>query len=64
MNLAEALRVMACHAAGPGSGRELTHEALRKILSELDRADFHLPSRHRAIVVHELPFLELERRAR
>lgn len=64
VNLAEALRVMACHAAGPGSGRELTHEALRKILSELDRADFHLPSRHRAIVVHELPFLELERRAR
>ncbi len=64
LSLAEALRVMACRAAGPVTGRELTHEALRAILAELDRADFHLPCRHRSVVVHEVPLLELQRRAR
>ncbi len=63
LSLAEALRVMACHAAGP-SGNELSADALKAVLRELDAVDFHVPCRHRTVVVHEVPLLELERRAR
>jgi DNA mismatch repair protein MutL len=61
--LAEALRVMACHAAG-AVGQELSADALKATLRELDKVDFHVPCRHRTVVVHEVPLLELERRAR
>jgi DNA mismatch repair protein MutL len=61
--LAEALRVMACHAAGPAS-QELSADALKAVLRELDGVDFHVPCKHRTVVVHDVPLLELERRAR
>jgi DNA mismatch repair protein MutL len=61
--LAEALRVLACHAAGP-PGSELSADSLKAVLRELDKVDFEVPCRHRHVVVHEVPFLELERRAR
>ncbi|MDY7227909.1 DNA mismatch repair endonuclease MutL [Hyalangium rubrum] len=63
VGLAEALRVMACHAAqGPAS--KLTDAQLRALLGELDGADFHPTCRHGTVVVLEMPLLELERRAR
>ncbi|MBN1207940.1 MAG: DNA mismatch repair endonuclease MutL [Myxococcaceae bacterium] len=63
VGLAEALRVMACHAA-QGSADKLTDAQLRGLLAELDRADFHPTCRHGTVVVLEMPLLELERRAR
>ncbi len=61
--LAEALRVMACHAARSSDG-SLTDAKLRALLGELDRADFHPACLHGTVVVLEMPLLELERRAR
>jgi len=63
VELAEALRVMACHAAQV-SADKLTDAQLRALLGELDRADFHPTCRHGTVVVLEMPLLELERRAR
>ncbi len=61
--LAEALRVMACHAARCAD-TTLTDAQLRALLGELDRADFHPACLHGTVVVLEMPLLELERRAR
>ncbi|EAU65785.1 DNA mismatch repair protein MutL [Stigmatella aurantiaca DW4/3-1] len=63
VGLAEALRVMACHAAQTASDK-LTDAQLRALLGELDAADFHPTCRHGTVVVLEMPLLELERRAR
>jgi DNA mismatch repair protein MutL len=63
VGLAEALRVMACHAARTSSDR-LTDAQLRALLGELDAADFHPTCKHGTVVVLEMPLLELERRAR
>ncbi len=63
VGLAEALRVMACHAA-QASADKLTDAQLRALLGELDAADFHPTCRHGTVVVLEMPLLELERRAR
>ncbi|HYI01074.1 DNA mismatch repair endonuclease MutL, partial [Hyalangium sp.] len=63
VELAEALRVMACHAAQASSDK-LTDAQLRALLGELDKADFHPTCRHGTVVVLEMPLLELERRAR
>ncbi len=63
VELAEALRVMACHAAQISAGR-LTDAQLRALLGELDAADFHPTCRHGTVVVLEVPLLELERRTR
>lgn len=54
------LRMMACHAARAGEG-QISPEWL---LPQLDRADFALSARHGAVVLAELPFLELERRSK
>jgi DNA mismatch repair protein MutL len=62
-SLAEALRVMACHAAWPAAA-SLSDAQLRALLGELDRADFHPACLHGTVVVLEMPLLELERRAR
>ncbi len=64
VSLAEAVRVMACHAARRASATPLTDAQLRALLGELDRADFHPPCIHGTVVVLEMPLLELERRAR
>lgn len=63
VGLAEALRVMACHAAQVAADK-LTDAQLRALLGELDAADFHPTCRHGTVVVLEMPLLELERRAR
>lgn len=63
VSLAEALRVMACHAARAADD-SLSDAKLRALLGELDRADFHPPCLHGTVVVLEMPLLELERRAR
>ncbi|XXF75003.1 DNA mismatch repair endonuclease MutL [Myxococcaceae bacterium GXIMD 01537] len=63
VTLAEALRVMACHAARTADA-SLTDAQLRALLGELDRADFHPTCLHGTVVVLEMPLLELERRAR
>jgi DNA mismatch repair protein MutL len=63
VGLAEALRVMACHAART-SADKLTDAQLRALLGELDAADFHPTCKHGTVVVLEMPLLELERRAR
>jgi DNA mismatch repair protein MutL len=63
VGLAEALRVMACHAAQSVADK-LTDAQLRALLGELDQADFHPTCRHGTVVVLEMPLLELERRAR
>jgi DNA mismatch repair protein MutL len=63
VGLAEALRVMACHAAQSVADK-LTDAQLRSLLGELDQADFHPTCRHGTVVVLEMPLLELERRAR
>lgn len=63
VGLAEALRVMACHAA-QASADKLTDAQLRSLLGQLDAADFHPTCRHGTVVVLEMPLLELERRAR
>ncbi|CAM3495755.1 DNA mismatch repair endonuclease MutL [Corallococcus sp. ZKHCc1 1396] len=63
-SLAEAVRVMACHAARRASSTPLTDAQLRALLGELDRADFTPPCTHGTVVVLEMPLLELERRAR
>lgn len=63
-SLAEAVRVMACHAARRASSSPLTDAQLRALLGELDRADFTPPCTHGTVVVLEMPLLELERRAR
>ncbi len=63
VGLAEALRVMACHAARISSDK-LTDAQFRALLGELDAADFHPTCRHGTVVVLEMPLLELERRAR
>jgi DNA mismatch repair protein MutL len=63
VGLAEALRVMACHAAQSVADK-LTDAQLRGLLGELDQADFHPTCRHGTVVVLEMPLLELERRAR
>ncbi|QSQ25748.1 DNA mismatch repair endonuclease MutL [Pyxidicoccus parkwayensis] len=64
VSLAEAVRVMACHAARRASATPLTDAQLRALLGELDRADFHPTCIHGTVVVLEMPLLELERRAR
>ncbi|WP_338866534.1 DNA mismatch repair endonuclease MutL [Myxococcus stipitatus] len=64
VTLAEAVRVMACHAARKAGAVPLTDAQLRALLGELDRADFHPPCSHGTVVVLEMPLLELERRAR
>jgi len=64
VTLAEAIRVMACHAARRAGAAPLTDAQLRALLGELDRADFHPPCIHGTVVVLEMPLLELERRAR
>jgi DNA mismatch repair protein MutL len=64
VSLAEAVRVMACHAARRAGAAPLTDAQLRALLGELDRADFHPPCIHGTVVVLEMPLLELERRAR
>lgn len=64
VSLAEAVRVMACHAARRASTAPLTDAQLRALLGELDRADFHPTCIHGTVVVLEMPLLELERRAR
>ena len=53
-----AARILACHASR--SSHEGEGQAL---LSELDRADFSLKARHPIIVVEELSYMELLRRA-
>jgi DNA mismatch repair protein MutL len=63
VGLAEALRVMACHAARTVAD-PLSDAQLRALLGDLDRADFHPTCRHGTVVVLEMPLLELERRAR
>jgi DNA mismatch repair protein MutL len=63
VGLAEALRVMACHAARRFADK-LTDAQLRALLGELDAADFHPTCKHGTVVVLEMPLLELERRAR
>lgn len=63
VGLAEALRVMACHAAQTAP-EKLSDAQLRALLEELDTADFHPTCRHGTVVVLEMPLLELERRAR
>ncbi|HYO57394.1 DNA mismatch repair endonuclease MutL [Archangium sp.] len=60
--LAEALRVLACHAARHAEG-QLSDGKLRALLGELDAADFHPSCIHGTVVVLEVPLLELERRA-
>jgi DNA mismatch repair protein MutL len=62
VSLAEALRVLACHAARHAEG-QLSDGRLRALLGELDAADFHPPCIHGTVVVLEVPLLELERRA-
>jgi len=62
VSLAEALRVMACHAARHAEG-QLSDGRLRALLGELDAADFHPACIHGTVVVLEVPLLELERRA-
>ncbi|NMO21830.1 DNA mismatch repair endonuclease MutL [Pyxidicoccus fallax] len=64
VSLAEAVRVMACHAARRAGASPLTDAQLRALLGELDRADFHPTCIHGTVVVLEMPLLELERRAR
>ncbi|MCP3064426.1 DNA mismatch repair endonuclease MutL [Myxococcus sp. K38C18041901] len=64
VTLAEAVRVLACHAARKATSVPLTDAQLRALLGELDRADFHPPCSHGTVVVLEMPLLELERRAR
>lgn len=60
----ESLEIMACHAARAAiAGRTASHEEVRALLRELDRADFSLGCLHARPVVSELPYLELERRA-
>jgi DNA mismatch repair protein MutL len=61
-SLAEALRVLACHAARHAEG-QLSDGRLRALLGELDAADFHPSCIHGTVVVLEVPLLELERRA-
>jgi DNA mismatch repair protein MutL len=60
--LAPALRIVACHAAG-GEEREPSHEECGRLFARLDGADFQAAARHSGIVLEELTFLELERRA-
>jgi DNA mismatch repair protein MutL len=62
VSLAEALRVLACHAARHAEG-QLSDGKLRALLGELDAADFHPSCIHGTVVVLEVPLLELERRA-
>jgi len=64
VSLAEAVRVMACHAARQAGSVPLTDAQFRALLGELDRADFHPTCSHGTVVVLEMPLLELERRAR
>ncbi|MBU8894550.1 DNA mismatch repair endonuclease MutL [Corallococcus sp. H22C18031201] len=64
VSLAEAVRVMACHAARRATTTPLTDAQLRALLGELDKADFTPPCTHGTVVVLEMPLLELERRAR
>ncbi|MCP3138005.1 DNA mismatch repair endonuclease MutL [Pyxidicoccus xibeiensis] len=64
VSLAEAVRVMACHAARRAGASPLTDAQFRALLGELDRADFHPACIHGTVVVLEMPLLELERRAR
>ncbi|MBI3181944.1 MAG: DNA mismatch repair endonuclease MutL [Myxococcales bacterium] len=61
--LAMALRMLACHAAGQGD-RAMGQEEIHALFARLDQIDFHRPCEHRTVVVMEVPFLELERRAR
>jgi DNA mismatch repair protein MutL len=59
--LEDAIRVLACHAAGAAtSSRTLTGTEREALFAELDRADFHTPARHGRIVLRQLPLLELE----
>lgn len=60
--LSELLRVLACHAA-KSQPAELSHDALRLLFHELDRADFEPTCRHGQVVLQETPLLELVRRA-
>ena len=62
VSLAEALRVLSCHAARHAEG-QLSDGKLRALLGELDAADFHPSCIHGTVVVLEVPLLELERRA-
>lgn len=64
VSLAEAVRVMACHAAKQAGAVPLSDAQFRALLGELDRADFHPTCSHGTVVVLEMPLLELERRAR
>ena len=57
-----ALRVLACHAAGGAEG-EPTREEAAALLERLEDGEFHLEARHPAVILAELPYLELERRA-
>ncbi len=62
-SLAPALGVLACHAA-TSVDRNLAHDEVKSLFAQLDEADFGLPALHGTVVVTEIPFLELERRAR
>lgn len=56
------LRLLACHASGPLE-RELSHDEVRSLFSQLDRADFSSRCLHSTVVLMQTPFLELERRS-
>jgi hypothetical protein len=53
---------MACRGARLGK-RALSADEVHSLLASVDRADFGCPCVHSTIVVSEVPFLELARRA-
>ncbi|MGQ0507209.1 MAG: DNA mismatch repair endonuclease MutL, partial [Myxococcaceae bacterium] len=62
-SVAESVGALACLAARSVS-HELTPAETRSLFQALERADFEARCKHSQIVIFELPFLELERRAR
>jgi DNA mismatch repair protein MutL len=56
-------QVIACRAGGPP--KPMTgHEEVHQLLRRLEEVDFQAKCRHQEVVLFQIPFLELERRAR
>ncbi len=56
-------QVIACHAGGAPKPTT-DHEEVQQLLRRLEEVDFEAKCRHQEVVLFQIPFLELERRAR
>jgi DNA mismatch repair protein MutL len=58
------LRSLACRAAAAEPSNEPLHREFSALMESLDRADFDARAEHEAIVVLDVPLLELDRKAK